>query len=343
MSIDEFYMNRCIELARLGQGHVAPNPMVGSIIVHEGKIIGEGYHRKFGEAHAEVNAIHSVEDKRLLAESTIYVTLEPCSHFGKTPPCADLLVQHKFKKVVIGSLDPHSAVQGKGIKRLKENNITVEVGCLENACKTLNKHFFTFHEKQRPYVLLKWAETMNGKLDCGNHAGSVTPISSKESKVLVHTLRNEYQAILVGKKTVEHDNPQLTTRVVVGKNPIRVVLDSELQLNLNHAVFDNSSRTIVLNVIKTERKEHIEFVQLPNMSTQSILNALFDLKIISVMVEGGLQTLNSFIEANHWDEAILLKSKVVCDQGTDAPIINQPINHSFEYFGDTISVYSKIN
>jgi len=206
------YMLRCLQLAKLGQGYVAPNPMVGAVIVYNDSIIGEGYHQKYGEPHAEVNAINSVENKSLLKESTIYVSLEPCAHFGKTPPCANLIVKHQFKKVVIGSRDPHSKVDGKGVLILKENNIEVVSGILKKECDELNKRFFTFHKKKRPFVVLKWAETQNRTIDNGGNKDEVTWISCPESQVIVHQLRKENQAILVGRKTIENDNPSLTLR-----------------------------------------------------------------------------------------------------------------------------------
>lgn len=343
MLLDDKFMQRGIELALLGQGNVAPNPMVGAVIVYNRKIIGEGYHQKFGEAHAEVNAFESVEDKSQLSESTIYVTLEPCSHYGKTPPCADLLVKHKFKRVVIGCVDTFSEVQGKGIERLREAGIDVHIGCLENECRELNKQFFTFHEKKRPFIFLKWAQTINGKLDNGIPDQTVTWISSPESKTLVHKWRNAHQAILVGRKTVENDNPSLTVRAITGKNPIRIVLDSELKLALTHSVFNKESKTIVFNLKKSEVVQEIEFVQLEEMTPKSILEALYDLNIISVLIEGGAQTLQSFIDSELWDEAAIITGNSSFEEGTNAPQLKHKINHSFEYFGDRISMYSKNN
>jgi len=336
-------MRRGIDLAMLGQGYVAPNPMVGAVIVYNGKIIGEGYHRQFGEAHAEVNAINNVKDKSLLAESTIYVTLEPCAHHGKTPPCADLIAKYNFKRVVIGCIDTFSEVQGKGIVRLKEAGIEVNVGCLDNECRELNKQFFTFHEKQRPFVFLKWAQTTNGKLDNGNSDQTITWISSPESKTLVHKWRNEHQAILVGRKTVENDNPSLTVRAITGKNPIRIVLDSELRLPLTRAVFNSESKTIVLNLRKTEVNNEVEFLQLNELTPTSILEALYQLNIISVLIEGGAQTLQSFIDADLWDEAAIITGASSFEKGTDAPKLEHKSTHSFDYFGDTFSIYSKKN
>ena len=343
MLSDDKFMQRGIELALLGQGKVAPNPMVGAVIVYQGGIIGEGYHQQFGEAHAEVNAINSVKDKSILSESTIYVTLEPCSHFGKTPPCADLIVKHKFKRAVIGCQDTFSEVQGKGIVRLQEAGIVVRVGCLENECRELNKQFFTFNEKKRPFIFLKWAQTSNGKLDSGTSNQKVTWISSPESKTIVHQWRNTHQAILVGRKTIENDNPSLTVRAISGTNPIRLVLDSELKLPLTYSVFNNESKTIVFNLKKSEKVQNIEFVKLTEMTPKSILEALYELNIISVLIEGGAQTLQSFINVDLWDEAAIITGAATFENGTNAPELKRQVNHSFEYFGDTISMYSKNN
>lgn len=341
MLVDEKFMQRGIELALLGQGNVAPNPLVGAVIVHQGKIIGEGYHKKYGEAHAEVNAVNSVLDISLLSEATIYVTLEPCAHVGKTSPCANLIVQHQFKRVVIGCVDSFSAVSGKGIERIRESGIDVTVGCLENECRQLNKHFFTFHEKNRPFVFLKWAQTLDGKIDNGNHNQNVTRISSEESKTLVHQWRNNHQAILVGRKTVENDNPSLTVRAVFGKNPIRIVLDPKANLALDYNIFNNEARTFVLNLLKNKTIDNVEYIKLNNLSPISILEKLTELNIISVLIEGGAQTLQSFIDANLWDEAAILQGNVSFEEGTYAAKLNRKSNYSFEYFGDTISMYSK--
>ena len=334
-------MRRGIELAYLGQGNVAPNPMVGAVIVHQGKIIGEGYHQQYGEAHAEVNAVNSVSDKNILKESTIYVTLEPCAHHGKTPPCADLIVKHKFKRAVIGCTDTFSEVSGKGIERLKVAGIKVEVGCLETECRELNKHFFTFHEQKRPFVFLKWAQTKNGKMDSGEHNQQITRISSKESQTLVHTWRNDHQAILVGKQTVLNDDPSLTVRAIKGTNPIRIVLDSNLSLTRTAKVFNSEARTIVLNLKEFSKKNGVEFIQLTEMTPQQILSALTDLNIISVLIEGGAKTLQSFIDSNLWDEAAIIESNHSFEQGTNAPQLDNHLNiKTYEYFEDQIFLYS---
>ncbi len=335
----EKYMHRCLQLAKLGQGKVAPNPMVGAVIVHNDRIIGEGYHQEFGEAHAEVNAINSVENKSLLSESTIYVSLEPCAHFGKTPPCANLIVEHQFKQVVIGSCDPHSKVNGKGIQILQNNNINIISSVLKKECDELNKRFFTFHQKKRPYVFLKWAETKNGLIDnCGNK-GEVTWISCKEIQSLVHIWRSENQAILVGKKTVKNDNPSLTVREITGKNPIRVVLDSSLQLNSSFQVFDNKATTYILNTIKNETVGSNEFIQIEDINPVSILEELYKRNIDSVLIEGGRTTLQSFIDADLWDEAKTIVGQHTFENGTNAPKMNQTATSSEGFFGDTLKTF----
>lgn len=341
MLLDEKFMRRGIELALLGQGNVAPNPMVGAVIVYNDKIIGEGYHQQFGGPHAEVNAINSVEEKSLLPKSTIYVTLEPCSHYGKTPPCVDLIIKNNFKRVVIGSRDPYSEVNGNGIERLKQNEIDITLNCLEEECLNLNKHFFKFHEQKRPFIFLKWAQSCNGKIDNGSHNQKITWISSPESKTLVHQWRKEYQAILIGKNTVKNDNPNLTVRAVKGKNPIRIILDSNASLKLDYNVFNNEAKTYVFNLIKDETINNVEFILLKNMSIETIIKKLTELEINSVIVEGGAQILQSFIDGDLWDEVAVLEGKTTFNEGTNAPILNKKSNYSFEYFGDKISIYSK--
>lgn len=331
------YIQRCIQLAKMGKGNVAPNPMVGAVIVHDGKIIGEGYHEKYGEAHAEVNAVNSVEDKSLLKESTIYVSLEPCAHFGKTPPCAELLVKHQFKKVVIGCSDSHDRVAGKGVQILKSAGIEVELGVLENECRALNKAFFTFHEQKRPFVLLKWAQTPNGFIDNSEGKdGEVSWISTPETQSLVHQWRSESQAILVGKNTVLADNPSLTVRKVTGRNPIRILLDKNLEVPIDKSIFNDESRTIILNASKTETIGTNEYIQINDFSIQSILSHLHSLNIQSVLVEGGAKTLQSFIDAKLWDETKIIIGKNEFESGTKAPKLTVLPTEEVDFFGDRI-------
>lgn len=341
MNLDEKYMQRCIDLAKLGSGHVAPNPMVGAVIVYNDTILGEGFHQQFGEAHAEVNAIRSVKDLSLLKKATIYVSLEPCSHFGKTPPCSDLLMEHQFKKVVIGCQDSHSKVSGKGIEKLKKAGIEVEVGVLEKECRDLNKRFFTFHEKQRPYVILKWAQSKDGFLDkkrSENEVG-VNWISSPDTKALVHKWRSEEQSILVGRKTVQNDNPTLTVREFSGVNPTRIIIDSQLQLSGELNIFSDDAPTIIFNRLKNGMEGNVEWVKIHETNTELILEELYNRSIISVFVEGGSRTLQYFIFGNVWDEARIIVGNSIFNEGTKAPTINKTPSYSYPFSTDTVYHY----
>lgn len=338
MTFDEQMMFRCLELAALGKGNVAPNPMVGAVIIHDGKIIGEGYHEQFGGPHAEVNAVNSVENHNLLSESTIYVTLEPCSHFGKTPPCADLLVEKKFKRVVVGTLDSHAKVYKKGIKRLEDQGIDVTVGVCEKQCIELNRAFFTFHEKKRPYVILKWAQTKNGLIDnSAGKTGEVSWISAPETQVRVHKWRSEVDTILVGKNTVLNDNPTLTVRAVAGKNPMRILLDSQLSVPEGANIFDHQVKTIVFNTLEESVVNGVERIKLKKVNPETVLEALYNRNIQSMMIEGGRTVLQSFIDANLWDEARIITGATTFESGTKAPHINGQKMKEEMYFGDHIS------
>jgi diaminohydroxyphosphoribosylaminopyrimidine deaminase/5-amino-6-(5-phosphoribosylamino)uracil reductase len=341
MNMDEIYMQRCIDLARLGQLNVAPNPMVGAVIVHNNKIIGEGFHQKFGDAHAEVNAIRSVQHPELLSESTIYVSLEPCAHHGKTPACSDLIVENKLKRVVIGCKDSFSKVSGKGIDKLKKAGIEVEVGVLEAQCRDLNKRFFTFHERQRPYVILKWAQSKDGYLDKVRHADEkgVNWISAPETKALVHKWRAEEQSILVGRKTVQNDDPSLTVREFSGNNPTRIIIDSQLQLSMDANIFSDEAPTIIFNRVKNEVKDNIEWIRIAETNTRLILDELYKRNILSVFVEGGSRTLQYFIFDNVWDEARIIVGNTVFGEGTKAPIISKVPTYSYSFSSDTIHHY----
>ncbi|MCY1723441.1 bifunctional diaminohydroxyphosphoribosylaminopyrimidine deaminase/5-amino-6-(5-phosphoribosylamino)uracil reductase RibD [Prolixibacteraceae bacterium Z1-6] len=324
MTTPEKYMARCIELAKLGAGNVSPNPMVGCVIVCDDKIIGEGYHQKYGEAHAEVNAINSVVHPGDLKNSTIYVSLEPCAHFGLTPPCSDLIVQKQIPRVVIGSIDPFAKVAGKGIKRLIQAGIDVKVGILDKECNELNKRFFTFHEKKRPYVILKWAQTLDGFIDIdrsSQYYGEPTWITGSKALLRVHKMRAEEDAILVGTNTAEKDNPSLTVRHCEGKNPLRVVTDKNLRLNKNLHLFDNSTPTLVFNSEKNGIEDQTEFVQIDfnrNVLAQ-ILKTLHKKNCLSVIIEGGKQMLESFISENLWDEAHVFTGNKNFKRGISAP------------------------
>ena len=342
MNTNEHFMQRCFQLAQLGFGKVSPNPMVGAVIVHEGKIIGEGYHQQYGEAHAEVNAVNAVADKSLLKESTIYVSLEPCAHHGKTPPCADLLVKQKFKKVVIACTDTFSEVSGKGIQRLKDAGIEVIVDVLEQNGRNLNKRFFTFHEKKRPFVILKWAQTSDGFIDKTRKQGEqgINWITQPSTKQLVHKWRAEEDAILVGKNTAINDNPSLTVRDWPGKNPVRILLDSNLEVPTNSHLLDNTTQTFVFNLIKNELIQNIHYVQLDAMNAQVILEKLYQHNIQSIIIEGGYQTLQSFITANLWDEARVLIGNIAFKTGVNAPLLNQELMASKSTVGsDSLNIY----
>jgi diaminohydroxyphosphoribosylaminopyrimidine deaminase/5-amino-6-(5-phosphoribosylamino)uracil reductase len=343
---DEQYMQRCLEIAELGMGYVSPNPMVGCVIVQGGKIIAEGYHRKFGEAHAEVNAVNAVFDNHpedaatLLSDSTVYVNLEPCAHFGKTPPCADLLVKWGVKKVVIGNTDPFSDVNGKGIEKLKAAGIEVTSGILKAQCTALNRRFFTRVLEQRPYLILKWAETGNGYFAPKNTLQEW--ISGPLAKKLVHKWRTEEDAILIGKHTATYDNPQLSAREWEGKNPIRIVIDKTLQVPIGHNVFNNLSKTIIFNEVKTVVEHNIHYIQMEDMQyylPQKIAFQLYLMDIQSVIIEGGANLLSQFITAGLWDEARVFTSATSWQEGIHAPNIHGIIETQVNVGKDRLSIY----
>jgi diaminohydroxyphosphoribosylaminopyrimidine deaminase/5-amino-6-(5-phosphoribosylamino)uracil reductase len=340
---DEIYMQRCIDLAKKGIRAVAPNPMVGCVLVVEDKIIGEGYHERYGEAHAEVNAINNVSDKSLLKKATLYVSLEPCSHTGKTPPCAELIIKKGIKKVVIGTKDSNPIVGGKGIEKLKNGGVQVEEGILQEQCLELNKRFFTFHEKQRPYVILKWAQTLDGFLDRNreDETQKINWISEPETKTLVHKWRSEEQSILVGRNTITNDNPSLTVRDYGGINPIRLVIDSQLQISGALNVYSKDAPTIVFNRIKDKKENNIEWVKINETSTKNILEVLHERGIQSVFVEGGSRTLQYFIIDNVWDEARVVVGQKYFKEGYKAPIINKVPIKSIPFGKDMIHYYKR--
>lgn len=320
-------MQRCLELAALGNGNVSPNPMVGAVIVHEDHIIGEGYHMQYGQAHAEVNAVNDVfanhdNAEELLTHSTIYVSLEPCAHSGKTPPCADLIIKHHIPHVVVGCRDPFDQVNGKGIEKLKDAGINVTVGILENECRWMNRRFFTRVQHKRPYVILKWAQTSDGFFAPADK--SQLWITGEESRRLVHKWRSEEDAILVGKNTVAIDNPQLNTRYWPGKSPKRVIIDRRLELNHTLKIYDQSAETLIFNEVKTDIEGKIKYIALEDFERfvpQYILFQLYLQDIQSVIIEGGAQTLQSFINAGLWDEARIFTGTALLGQGLKAPDI----------------------
>ncbi len=316
----EFYLNRCIELAKKAIGYTYPNPLVGSVIVYQNQIIGEGYHQKSGENHAEINAINSVKNPELLPESTIYVSLEPCSHFGKTPPCSLKLKEIGFKKVVIGTLDSHDKVNGKGKKILEDAGIEVISGVAEEQCRLLNKRFFTFHEKKRPFILLKWAQSADGFIDQNFEN---TKISNELASQLVHQIRSEEHAILVGTQTALVDNPSLTTRKIFGRNPIRILIDMDLKVPRNFNLYNEEAETIIINAHKNGQEKNVRFIAVNRSNfLENLMEKLYENQIQSVLVEGGSYTMQQFIDAELWDEAIIITNEnLLLENGTKAPII----------------------
>ena len=340
----ESFMQRCVDLAYLGQGNVSPNPMVGCVIVKNGLIIGEGYHSEFGGKHAEIKAIESVIDQKEIENSTVYISLEPCVHHGKTPPCVYELINRKIKTAVIGSRDSNPIVGGKGIESLKRVGIEVIENILEEECRKLNKRFFTFHEKRRPYVILKWAQTSDGYLDKNREVGEkgVNWISSPESKVLVHKWRSEEQSILVGRNTILNDNPSLTVREISGKNPTRIVIDSQLQLSKDVNIFSKDAPTLVFNRLKNDKTDGVEWIKISETSTKHILDELFKRNIQSVLVEGGSRTLQYFIIDNVWDEARVIVGDVKFGDGIKAPVMNKVPSRAHQFSDhDTIYYYHR--
>ena len=313
-------MHRCIELARKGGGWVYPNPMVGAVLVYGDRIIGEGYHRKYGEAHAEVHAIHSVSeaDQHLIPASTLFVSLEPCAHYGKTPPCADLIISKRIPKCVVGCRDPFRQVDGRGIEKLRHAGVEVMLFVLEKECRDLNKRFFCFHKKQRPWVLLKWATSSDGYI--AGESPERIQISSPASNRLVHQWRSEEAAILVGRNTAAKDDPVLNARFGFAPDPVRIVLDSKLTLSPQLHVFDGTQPTMVVNEMKEDTTGKLEWIREDTGNILQILQRLYQRNILSVMVEGGQKVLQSFIDAGLWDEArIITNEKLFLEKGTESP------------------------
>ncbi len=336
-------MQRCLDLAAKGAGFVAPNPLVGAVLVYKDTIIGEGWHQQYGQAHAEVNCIASVkeENRELISESTIYVSLEPCAHYGKTPPCTDLIIQYKIPDVVIGCRDPFKEVDGKGIEKLQAAGVNVEIGVMEDECKELNKRFFTFHTKQRPYVVLKWAETGDGFIaPLLDKKDRRLLISNEYSNRLVHKWRSEESAILVGTNTALLDDPELTTRLWEGSSPVRLVIDKELKLPASLKILNGQIGTIIFNTKRHEDAGRILYYQLKDDKRfiQQMMNALYQLQIQSVLVEGGAKLLQSFIDGGIWDEARIIKNeRLIINNGLRAPVlVNAKEIAKDKIFSDTI-------
>jgi diaminohydroxyphosphoribosylaminopyrimidine deaminase/5-amino-6-(5-phosphoribosylamino)uracil reductase len=352
---DPKYMQRCLDLALLAAGHTAPNPMVGAVLVFEDRIIGEGYHRQYGKAHAEVNCIASVkeEDLALLPRATLYVSLEPCAHFGKTPPCADLVIEKRIPRVVVGCRDPFPEVNGKGIEKLQSAGVEVVQGMLEAACIERNKRFFTFHQRHRPYIILKWAQSADRKISATKRAGrggdmrpDRTRISNEYTNRLVHKWRSEEASILVGTQTALNDDPALTVRFWQGPNPVRLVLDKELRLPQDLRIFDGEVRTIIFNLYRHDEIDNLLYYQVAEDSSlvHQIVLALHQMKIQSVLVEGGAALLQSFIDEGYWDEArIITNEELELREGLAAPVLKgegltgkvRMLSDSIAYFKNT--------
>jgi len=332
------FMQRAIELAKLGKGQVSPNPLVGCVIVHDGKIIAEGWHKKFGAAHAEVNAINALAAKSILSQCTVYVNLEPCSHQGKTPPCADLLIKHQVKQLVVANTDPNPLVAGAGIQKLKDAGVNVIENVLRDEGLHLNRRFFTYMQKQRPYIILKWAQTADGFIARNDFSSKW--ISNELSRQLVHKWRSEEDAVMVGTNTARHDNPQLNVRLWQGRNPVRVVVDKKLSLPENLHVFDKSQPTLCYNLSKQSQAHNLEYVKLDNVDfTESLLRDMHQKGIQSVIIEGGAALLNDLINNGFWDEARVFISKNKFENGINAPALVVDVAHKSAVGDDILNIY----
>ena len=340
---EEKYMRRCIQLAQNGLCNAAPNPMVGAVIVCDGKIIGEGCHVRCGKAHAEVNAIRSVKETSLLKRSTIYVSLEPCSHHGKTPPCADLIIEKQIPRIVIGCQDPFSKVAGRGIQKLKDAGREVIVGVLEDECRHLIKRFITFHTLHRPYITLKWAESADGFIDLCRTEGNPVILSTPLTSMLVHKKRAEHSAILVGTRTAKLDNPSLNVRNWYGRSPIRLVIDRKQSLSPTLHLFDGSVLTLVFTEHFQDALPNVEYLPIDFQQDilPQIMQILYERGIQSLLVEGGSALLQSFIDAGLWDEAYVEESPRSLISGVKAPEMNDKISYASEQsFGRSIRHYT---
>lgn len=337
-------MQRCLQLAAMGAGEVAPNPMVGAVLVHKDKIIGEGYHQRYGEAHAEVNCLNSVPDdkKQFIPFSTLYVSLEPCVHFGKTPPCTDLLISQKISRVVVGCQDPSSKVSGKGIAKMKANGIAVTIGIQEQECMDLNRRFFSYHQKKRPYIVLKWAQSTDSFIALPGPKG--VAISNPFTNRVVHSWRSQEQAILVGSNTASIDDPQLTNRLWSGASPLRVILDRNLRLSQSLRLFNDGAGALIFNLLCSEKKDNIEWIKLDDnfdFLTQ-VVSHLYQRGVISVLVEGGAKIHELFINQKLWDEARVITGKIYLKDGITAPLLTGATADHDEYIaGDQITYFRR--
>jgi diaminohydroxyphosphoribosylaminopyrimidine deaminase/5-amino-6-(5-phosphoribosylamino)uracil reductase len=339
----ERYMGRCLELAGKGAGHVAPNPMVGAVVVHSDRIIGEGYHKEYGGPHAEVNAIHSVNNQQLLKDATLYVNLEPCSHYGKTPPCSKLIIEKGIRNIIIGTTDPNKLVAGKGIDMLRKAGCRVETGILHDECLKLNRFYYTFHEKNRPYIILKWAQTADGFIDRLRKEDGARPIewiTGEAERMLVHKWRSEVQSVMTGSGTVLADDPRLTVREWPGKNPVRIIPDRRARLPMTMQVFNDDADTLLFTTRAGEDREHLRYIALGSVQAPltEILTCLFLEGIQSLMVEGGAILLNSFFDSGLWDEARVFTGTVSYGSGIKAPIMLSSPDDSIPFANSRLDI-----
>jgi riboflavin biosynthesis protein RibD len=342
MKYKEIFMKRAIQIAKNGLGGTSPNPMVGCVIERNGTVLSEGWHYKKGIHHAEFLAINNIKNQYLFLDCTLYVTLEPCIHFGETPPCVDLIIQKNIPRVVVGIQDPCDKVKGLGIQKLKKYGVEVIENILMDQCKMLNKRFFTFHKKKRPYIILKWAQSNDGFIYSENKKNSW--ISGIYSRQLNHKWRSEEDAILVGRKTVLNDNPKLNVRKWFGKNPIRIFFDKKLKISNSHFILDGSQRTIVFTEEKKENMKNIEYIQISfkKKIINQILNLLYKKEILSLIVEGGKITLENFIRENIWDECRIFICEVLLKNGLKAPEIEGMVSKKINLYQDQLIVKSFI-
>ena len=341
MKSDEYFIGVCLKLAEKGLGYTAPNPIVGSVLVYDGEIIGQGYHQKYGEAHAEVNCINSVKDtnRHLISKSTLYVSLEPCNHFGKTPPCTNFILEHKIPKVVIGCQDPFDKVQGSGVSMLRENGVEVVDSVLEAECQYTNRRFFTFHTKKRPYIILKWAQSNEGFI--ASNMEEQIWLTGEISKILVHRWRSEEASILVGYNTAKIDNPKLTNRSGEGLNPMRIVIDRYLSLTGDCSLINDNLPTIIFNEVKDDLKgeKHYKKIDFSISIPKQILNLLYQINLQSVIIEGGAKTLNLFIDEKLWDEARVFETQKEIGQGIKVNELVKPFARKELVGNDTLKIY----
>jgi diaminohydroxyphosphoribosylaminopyrimidine deaminase/5-amino-6-(5-phosphoribosylamino)uracil reductase len=342
--VDIKFMRRCLELAAKAEGLTYPNPMVGAVVVCGGKIIGEGYHLKAGEPHAEVNAIRSVPDKSMLKDSTLYVSLEPCSHFGRTPPCADIIIAHSIPRVVVGAADSSDKVAGQGLSKLKEAGCEVIAGLLEEECRRLNRRFFTFHEKKRPYITMKWAKSADGYLDIlrsENHSVAPTWITGKPERSLVHKWRTEEESILVGGGTVRADNPKLNVRDWKGDNPLRLLLSGSGNIDKESSLLADGGKTVVFTNSTEQEFPSANKIRLDHKmpACRQIVQHLYDSGIQSLLIEGGGQVLNHFISNGLWDEARIFTGEKYFEGGVPAPVLNGKLFSKTQFSSSLLEIY----